>query len=96
MSQGDVERHLQLSIYALAHFLETQEIPSLRLDQLLKTRTPRLERYETTRSIEDLSWTVRLVSQVARAIDAGHFYPNPSWRCTECEYFAHCQAWRGG
>jgi putative RecB family exonuclease len=96
VSQGDVERHLQLSIYALAHFLETQKIPALRLDQLLKTKTPRLEQYPTSRSVEDLSWTAQLAAMVARAIDEGNFYPNPSWRCTECEYFAHCQAWRGG
>ena len=95
MSQGDVERHLQLSLYALAHFLRMGEIPPLRLDQLLKTKTPRLERYTTTRSIEDLSWTAQLAHRVAHAVDDGHFYPNPSWRCTECEYFAHCQAWRG-
>ena len=31
----------------------------------------------------------------ALAIQTEHFFPNPSWRCTECEYFAHCQQWRG-
>lgn len=92
---GGLERHLQLSVYALAQFLRRNSIPSLRLDMLLKTKVPRLERNETARTVEDLSWTARLVRTVADAIRAQIFYPNPSWRCTECEYFAHCQTWRG-
>lgn len=95
LEQGGLERHLQLSTYALVFLLLRQQIPKLRIDLLLKTKTPRLERLLTKRSVEDLSWTARLIERTAGAIEAGHFYPNPSWRCTECEYFAHCQAWRG-
>jgi CRISPR/Cas system-associated exonuclease Cas4 (RecB family) len=95
LEDGALDRHLQLSTYALAMFLRTGTVPKLRLVQLLKTKVPRLERYETSRTLEDLSWTGRLLKGVSRAIDAGHFFPNPSWRCSECEYFAHCQAWRG-
>jgi hypothetical protein len=62
---------------------------------LLKTAKPRLERHQTTRSIEDLGWAARLIREVSLAIETEHFFPNPSWRCTECEYFAHCQQWRG-
>ncbi len=95
LEQGGLERHLQLSTYALAFFLLHGVIPKLRLDMLLKTAKPRLERHPTTRSIEDLGWTARLIQGVAAAIETEHFFPNPSWRCTECEYFAHCQRWRG-
>ena len=95
LEQGGLERHLQLSTYALAFFLLHGSIPKLRLDMLLKTAKPRLERHETTRSIEDLGWTAQLIREVALAIQTEHFFPNPSWRCTECEYFAHCQQWRG-
>lgn len=95
LEQGGLERHLQLSTYALAFFLLHGSIPKLRLDMLLKTAKPRLERHPTTRSIEDLGWTARLIHEVAKAIETEHFFPNPSWRCTECEYFAHCQQWRG-
>ena len=95
LEQGGLERHLQLSTYALAYFLLNDRIPRLRLDMLLKTTKPRLERHETTRTVEDLSWTARLIQEVALAIQTEHFYPNPSWRCSECEYFAHCQRWRG-
>jgi putative RecB family exonuclease len=95
LESGGLERHLQLSTYALAFLLLQQRMPKLRLDMLLKTAKPRLERHETTRSLEDLSWTARLIREVALAIETEHFFPNPSWRCTECEYYAQCQQWRG-
>jgi putative RecB family exonuclease len=95
LEPGGLERHLQLSTYALVYFSVTERIPKLRLDMLLKTAKPRLERHETTRSLEELSWTARLIREVSLAIETEHFFPNPSWRCTECEYFAHCQQWRG-
>ena len=95
LEQGGLERHLQLSSYALVFLLLHGSIPKLRLDMLLKTKQPRLDRYETSRTVEDLSWTARLIERTGQAIDAAHFYPNPSWRCSECEYFAHCQSWRG-
>lgn len=92
---GSLERHLQLSTYALVRFLATGEIPKLRIDALLKTKVPRLERLPASRTIEDLAWTTRLIESVAFAIRSGCFFPNPSWKCPECEYFAHCQKWRG-
>lgn len=95
LESGGLERHLQLSTYALAYLLLQGKVPRLRLDMLLKTAKPRLEQHETTRSLEDLAWTARLIREVSNAIETEHFFPNPSWRCTECEYFAHCQQWRG-
>jgi putative RecB family exonuclease len=95
LEQGGLERHLQLSTYALAFFLLHGVVPKLRLDMLLKTTKPRLERHQTTRTLEDLSWTARLIAATEQAIVTEHFFPNPSWRCSECEYFAHCQRWRG-
>ncbi len=93
--QDDVDRHLQLSTYALAVFLRTGEIPRLRLDVLLKTSKPRLERIETSRTVEELAWVARLIQRTTWAIEEGHFFPNPSWRCQDCEYQEPCQGWRG-
>jgi putative RecB family exonuclease len=90
-----LERHLQLSTYALVYLLLRSRIPRLRLDVLLKTKQPRVERMETARTVEDLAWTAHLIQRVAGSIASGHFYPSPGWICGECEYFAHCQAWRG-
>ena len=92
---GSLERHLQLSIYALAILLRTGSIPKVRIDALLKTKVPRLERYEIHRNLADLAWATRLIDGVVQAIDREMFFPNPSWRCAECEYCAQCQAWQG-
>ena len=92
---GSLERHLQLSTYALVRFLATGQIPPLRIDALLKTKVPRLERLPASRTVEDLAWTARLIESVALAIRGSSFFPNPSWKCSECEFFAHCQSWRG-
>jgi putative RecB family exonuclease len=95
LEAGGLERHLQLSCYALAYQIQTGVIPRLRLDMLLKTTRPRLERLPTSRTLAELSWTAQLIREVGVAIQTENFFPSPSWRCTECEYFAHCQAWRG-
>jgi len=95
LEAGGLERHLQLSIYALAGLIQTGSVPRLRLDMLYKTVRPRLEKLETSRTTADLAWTAQLIREVALAIQTEHFFPNPSWRCQECEYFAHCQRWRG-
>lgn len=95
LENGGLERHLQLSTYALVFLLLHGSIPRLRLDMIMKTKVPRVDRLETTRSLPDLAWTSRLIARTARAIEQGHFFPNPSWRCSECEYFQNCQTWRG-
>jgi len=95
VSQADLERHLQLSVYALVHYLHEGLIPRLRLDVLLKTKVERFERYQTARALEDLSWTAQLIRSVALAIERQAFPPNPSWKCGECEFLVHCQRWRG-
>src|SRR2546426_106438 len=64
LESGGLERHLQLSTYALAFFLLHGTIPKLRLDMLLKTTKPRLERHPTTRSVQSPSWTGHLIREV--------------------------------
>ena len=97
LEQGGLERHLQLSTYALAFFLlhgVDPEAPARHVAQ---------DREAAARAARDHPHASRTSagrpgsSQRGRepAIETEHFFPNPSWRCTECEYFAHCQRWRG-
>jgi putative RecB family exonuclease len=95
LDAGGLERHLQLSCYALVALLQTGRVPPLRLDVLSKTKQPRFERLPTTRSRADLAWTARLIREVAAAIETEHFFPSPGWPCSTCEYYGHCQRWRG-
>jgi CRISPR/Cas system-associated exonuclease Cas4 (RecB family) len=95
MDAVSLEQHLQLSTYALCYLILKGAIPKLRLDVLTKTQKPKLERMATVRTLEDLAWTAHLIASVRQSIEAGHFFPNRSWRCGECEFLAHCQRWRG-
>jgi hypothetical protein len=52
--------------------------PRLRTHMLLKTKQPRLERFETNRTPGDLA---RLIEQPVSAFEGGgRFYPIRSWR----------------
>ena len=48
VSQEDLDSNIQLSAYAYAYRMLYGKDPSLRLDMLLKTKTPRLEQFSTT------------------------------------------------
>lgn len=65
---ASLERHLQLSAYALAYLLFYGQIPSLRLDVLLKTSAPRLQRLPASRTVSELSWAAQLIREVWEAI----------------------------
>ena len=92
-NNADIDRNLQLTLYGLAarmNGFNDREV-LLRIDCLLKTRTPRFERYYTARTNEDEQRAVRLLTDVWRGIQASVFIPNiNSWRCGNCEYAAHC------
>ena len=77
----ELERHLQLSTYALVHLCSSAPSPTFVSTCCSRRQKPRLERLPTSRSLEDLAWTARLIEQVAQAILTEHFFPNPSWRC---------------
>jgi putative RecB family exonuclease len=88
-------RNLQLSAYAYAYRQAFGREPTLRIVALLKHKKPKLARYDAARSPETLAWFVHLAAEVARAIEARVFPPNPGWPCTDCEYQKTCAAWRG-
>jgi hypothetical protein len=52
---------------------------------LLEQRQPRIALHEVMRTAEHRAWSVQLMIEVAGAIAAGAFPPNPSWACTACE-----------
>lgn len=55
-----------------------------------KTKTPKLEVFETQRRVSDLFWLFGLIEQVWRGIEAEVFPPNPgTWKCSPC----FCEHW---
>jgi CRISPR/Cas system-associated exonuclease Cas4 (RecB family) len=61
---------------------------------LLKLKKePRLDIYYTTRTAADRRRLAKLISQVLKGIEAGVFFPNPSWMCSDCQYAQACVKW---
>ena len=93
ISRNDLDGNLQLSAYAYAYRMLHGKIPRLRLDVLLKTKTPRFEQLETSRTEADCRIFFQLCKSVYAGICKGVFLPNPGWKCTDCEYRPVCWFW---
>ena len=93
-AQSDVDKDLQLTLYSTAYRAIYQKIePELRLDCIIKTKTPKAVQISSTRTNEDCKWFLGLVEKVAQAIESGIFYPNPNhYLCSPkwCGYYSRC------
>lgn len=93
-TEDNVRRDLQLSAYSLyarTAYAGEDSIVRLRFDVLLKTKTPQCVLYTTERTLQDAQRFTRIVLAIWRAIQGGHFYPNPGWQCQDCPYSGHCE-----
>lgn len=92
--QDAVDRNLQLTGYSLAYrTLFGEEENGLRIDALVKTKTPKVQQLETTRSQRDIDRFLRLAQQIEQAINGGVFYPNEGFMCSGCRYTDMCEEW---
>jgi len=95
-SQKDIDKDLQLTGYALAYRLMFSEIEKeLRIDAMIKLKTPKAVQIVTKRDNDDCQWFLGLVENIAFAIDREAFYPNPNgWHCGEdyCDYWDRCRS----
>jgi putative RecB family exonuclease len=85
--------HPQVSAYSYATTRLYGERLPVRLDCLLKTKTPRLERISVRRSEADDARLFLLAHQVVQAIGVGSFFPNPGWMCKDCDFRFACSVW---
>jgi len=96
-SKDKIEQDLQMTVYsylAAASKLAPAKSETLhRFDVLLKLKKPRLDIYYTTRSAADRRRLAKIINQVLRGIEAGVFFPNPSWMCSDCQYAQACVKW---
>jgi putative RecB family exonuclease len=93
--EGALSRHVQISAYAFAYPRLFGPDAVIEVVALLKQRHPRIAVHEVTRTAAQQAWFVQLMVEVAGAIAAGAFPPNPSWACTGCEFAEPCQATGG-
>lgn len=95
-SISEVDQNQQMTLYQMAmknNGYADQEI-LLRLDCLIKTKTPRFEQYYSIRSENDEIRLVRKIKQVWSGISKGVFIPNDtSWKCKNCSYKNACDEW---
>jgi putative RecB family exonuclease len=87
----------QLLLYSkLVHRLADGKPIQLQYSVLTKTKAPELNVHPISSAPEEVERTKTMVERVWAAIQAGHFYPNPSpMHCSTCPYRRACQRWRG-
>lgn len=94
-SQADLDKDIQFTAYALAwRILTGSEETELRMDAVVKTKQPKVVQLGTKRTNHECRWLLGLIEEVAKAIQAGTFPPNPSgWHCSPvwCGYWNLCK-----
>jgi putative RecB family exonuclease len=91
--QATLAANVQLSAYSYAQNRLDGARPKLRMDCLLKTKKPRLERIPIERTEADDARFFVIAKEVRKAVRAGAFPPRPDWPCKDCEYRYLCPAW---
>jgi len=95
-SESDVSKNPQLTLYHLASRSNGYGDRSIimKLDVLIKTRTPQFKRYYTARDTWDELKAVKKIHAVWKGISKGVFIPNDtSWKCVEYFYRTACNDW---
>jgi putative RecB family exonuclease len=91
-----VNQNMQMTVYQLAcksNGYADREI-LLKLDCLIKTKTPKFESYWTTRNETDEKRLIRKAQKIWNAISNAAFVPNDtSWKCKGCQYKQACDRW---
>lgn len=94
----EAHKSLQLTTYSLAHRLRTGQVESgLRLDYLIRGKTPKIVQIQTARTNEDLERFLKLIGIVAASISEERFLPNPTspWCGPRyCEFWDRCEGGR--
>jgi len=92
----EVDSNMQMTTYQLAakaNGFGGREI-LLKLDCLIKTKTPKFEQYYTTRNYEDELKLIRKIEKTWEGINKGVFLPNDqNWRHKNCPYRKTCDHW---
>jgi len=94
-SSLNLQANLQLTTYALgaeALGFDPDNL-SLRLDVLLKSKTPEMVKLETRRTEEDRRRLIRLIYGVWSGIEGEVFFPCQDWHCAQCAWAAQCKEW---
>lgn len=90
ISKNEIDGNLQLTMYSHA-----TDIPRVRFDMFVKTKTPVVKTLESIRTSRDWKWAQRVFSDVGQAISTGSFPPTlpTEWCCSKkwCGYYDLCR-----
>jgi putative RecB family exonuclease len=95
-TEKDVSKNPQLALYQLASRYNGYHDRNiiLKLDCLIKTKTPQFKRYYTARNRLDEIKAEKKIIEVWKGITKGVFIGNDtSWKCNECFYTSACNNW---
>lgn len=93
-SQADIDRDIQLTAYQLGYrSLNNQDPAGLRLDYIVRNKTPKALQCWTERKQKDLDRFLKLLGYVSKAIEQDIYYPNEGMLCGMCGYREMCQKW---
>jgi putative RecB family exonuclease len=97
-TEEKVEQDLQMTNYSYlicSNRLVSPKADTLhRFDVLVKNKKePRLEFYPTKRTAAQRKRLAKVISRVLTGIEAGVFFPSPSWMCSDCQYAQACVNW---
>lgn len=93
--QSEVNESVQLTIYAAAYTVDCGEPPAeVRLDTLVKTKTPGRQVLSSHRTLADFEVLANRINATLAAIEAGNFPPcaPDSWQCSDrwCGFWRSC------
>jgi putative RecB family exonuclease len=97
-TEDKVEQDMQMTAYSYlvcANKLVPPKAETFhRFDVLVKNKKePRLEFYPTKRTAAQRKRLAKVISRVLKGIEAGVFFPSPSWMCSDCQYAQACVNW---
>lgn len=96
-SASEVESSLQPTCYVHAVRQIFGKEANVEYTVLVKTKTPKIQRIQTARYVEDCGRLGDLVQTVQRAVDFNVFYPVESpMNCSTCPYRQPCREWGQG
>jgi putative RecB family exonuclease len=93
-----VEQDLQMTVYSYlvcANKLVPPKSETFhRFDVLVRLKKEmRLDLFPTTRTASQRRRLAKVINRVLRGIEAGVFFPNPSWMCSDCQHALVCLNW---
>ncbi|MBF0231100.1 MAG: PD-(D/E)XK nuclease family protein [Desulfamplus sp.] len=97
ISQSAVNEDTQLTAYS--YLLASNKLITSTSDiecqycVLLKTKEPKVQQLNTTRTRSDRRRFAKIANVVLAAIDAKIFMPVQSWLCSSCDYSTVCKEW---